>query len=204
MKLVDPLSRLAFVMELDRLKGVLRKSLLHDGSRLENSAEHSWHLAMAVLACADLANEPVDLLKAVKMALVHDVVEIDCGDIFIYNYIGNPKAAAEKSVLESKAARRVFGLLPTELGEELRQLWEAYERQETPEAKFVYALDRLLPLIANCKTCGYSWQKHGIVLQRVLKHNQKIAEGSKPLWDYARGLIAEAVRLGHLSADDAS
>ncbi len=127
MNSADLTSRLAFVLELDRLKGVLRQSLLYDSSRAENSAEHSWHLATAVVACADLANEPMDLLKAVKMALVHDIVEIDCGDIFIYAYIGNPAAAAEKYARERAAAERIFGLLPKELGGELRELWEAYE-----------------------------------------------------------------------------
>jgi putative hydrolase of HD superfamily len=199
MKTLHPTAHLAFVIEMDRLKGVLRKTLLHDGSRLENSAEHSWHLATAVLVCAELANEPIDVTKAVKMALVHDVVEIDSGDIFIYDYAGNKDAAAEKYQRESKAAQRLFGLLPQELGEELRQLWEAYEKMDTPEAKFVYALDRLLPLIANCKNNGHSWKKHGISLDRVIKHNRKIDDGSHVLWDYAEQLIAEGVRQGQLS-----
>jgi putative hydrolases of HD superfamily len=154
---------------------------------------------MAVLVCAELANEPIDVTKAVKMALVHDVVEIDSGDIFIYDYAGNKDAAAEKYQRESKAAQRLFGLLPLELGEELRQLWEAYEKMDTPEAKFVYALDRLLPLIANCKNNGHSWKKHGISLDRVIKHNRKIDDGSHVLWDYAEQLIAEGVRQGQLS-----
>jgi len=199
MDVPDTAARLAFVMELDRLKEVLRQSLLYNGSRQENSAEHSWHLAMAVLACADLADEPIDLAKAVKMALVHDVVEIDSGDVFIYDYIGKPDASAEKFAKESKAAQRIFGLMPKEAGEELRGLWEAYERMDTPEARFVYALDRLLPLIANCRNNGSSWKKHGISLERVLKHNRKIENGSRTLWQYAEALIHEGVRKGQLS-----
>ncbi len=201
MNSTDPASRLAFVMELDRLKGVLRQSLLYDSSRAENSAEHSWHLATAVLACAELSNEPLDLLQAVKMALVHDVVEIDCGDIFIYNYIGKPEAAAAKYAQELAAAQRIFGLLPPAVGGELRELWEAFERRDTPEAKFVYALDRLLPMIANIQTGGHAWKKHGIVLSQVLQHNRKIEEGSKILWAYARNQIDEAVRAGRLPVE---
>jgi len=199
MKTADLAARLAFVMEMDRLKGVLRQTLLYDGSREENSAEHSWHLATAVLVCADLSNEPLEVAKAVKMALVHDIVEIDSGDIFIYAYAGNSNAAAEKYALESKAADRLFGLLPKELGDELRQLWEEYEKMETVEAKFVYALDRLLPLIANIKNNGHSWKKHDIGKERVMKHNRKIADGSQALWAYAESLLNEAVRQGLLS-----
>ncbi len=191
----DDISSLIFIEELDRLKCVMRRSFLYDNSRLENSAEHSWHLATAVLASAELSNEPVDMARALKMALIHDVVEIDAGDTFVYDQ----HARADKQARENLAAQRLFGLLPAPRGPELRALWDGYERQACAESRFVSALDRFLPLNANFKTQGRSWKQHGVRKRQVVDVNCKIANGSRRLWAYAESLINEAVRLGYLA-----
>jgi putative hydrolases of HD superfamily len=195
MNLDSALKSLQFVEEIDRLKGILRQTLLYDGSRRENTAEHSWHLAMAVLVLAPLAEEKLDLARALKMALVHDVVEIDAGDTFVYDAV----ASLDKQAREEAAAERIFGLLPAPLNAELRSIWTEFEQLSCPESRFVAGLDRLLPLIANSKTEGHSWKKHGIVKSQVLDKNRKIEAASKTLWDLAERLVEDAVRKGHLS-----
>lgn len=190
----DRLSRqLEFVLELDKLKGVLRRTIIGEGRR-ENSAEHSWHFALMAVLLAEYANEPIDLLRVVKMALVHDIVEIDAGDTFIYD----EKGELDKAERENRAADRIFGLLPTDQAAELRSLWEEYERHETSEARFAAALDRLNPLMLNYARQGETWRQHGVRADRVFARNAGIAEGSSRLWDYARQLIADAVSKGYL------
>lgn len=185
---------LEFVLELDRLKRILRQSLVYDKSRRENTAEHSWHLTTAVLALHTQSNKPINLERALKIALVHDIVEIDADDTFVYDSAGN----ATKYEREKKAAERIFGLLPPDLGNELRDLWEAYEAQNCPESHFVASLDRLLPMIANFHTEGHSWQKHGIKSQQVIERNKHIEKGSTALWNYALNLINQSVEKGYL------
>jgi len=197
MELRNEISSLPFIEELDRLKSVLRRTMTFDASRLENTAEHSWHLAMAVLVSADLSNEPIVLEQAVKMALTHDIVEIDAGDTFLYDGGAN----ADKTDRERRAAERLFGLLPANIDNDLRDLWERYERQECAESKFVMAFDRFLPLTANFKTQGRSWKKHGIKKNQVMQLNEKIAKGSRKLWQYAEAMINEAVKLGYLPTE---
>ena len=188
-------SSLAFIEELDRLKNVLRQTLTYDGSRSENTAEHSWHLATAVLVSASLSDEPLNLERTLKMALVHDVVEIDAGDTFLYD----KNARNEKFEKEKAAAHRIFGLLPSPLGVELNSLWEDYEKQDCPESRFVMAFDRILPLMANFKTKGHAWKKNGVRKHQVLEKNRKIEKSSKKLWVFAQHLINESVRLGYLA-----
>lgn len=182
-----------FLQEVDRLKGVLRQTLILDQSRRENTAEHSWHLATAVLACHHLADEPVNLERALKIALVHDIVEIDAGDTFLYD----EKLSESKFANESKAADRIFGLLPVN-GPALQSLWLAYETRTCPESKFVYALDRFLPMMANCMTQGYAWRQNKVTFQQVWAKNQPIENGSKKLWQMAKTLLENAKRDGHL------
>jgi putative hydrolase of HD superfamily len=159
---------LAFFMEMDRLKGVERRNRLADGSRRENTAEHSWHLGVAALVFAPFATEPVDIGRAVAMALAHDIVEIDAGDTFAYD-VGDD--AATKQAREQSAADRLFGLLPDGQGSALRALWDEYEHGETPEARFVMALDRMAPMLLNIAEGGTTWREHGIVRDRVIARN---------------------------------
>ena len=147
--------RIDFIYELDRLKTVLRQSMLIDDSRQENSAEHSWHLAMAALTLAPLAAEPIDVERAVKILLVHDIVEIDAGDAFIYD----DAKRAEAEAAEQAAADRIFGMLPEPEATEFRALWDEYEDQSTPEGRFAYSCDRLQPLLLNVAIDGGSWRR---------------------------------------------
>jgi putative hydrolase of HD superfamily len=186
--------QIAFLLEIDKLKSILRRSYLLNESRRENSAEHSWHLAMMALIVAEHANAPVDPLRVLKMLIVHDVVEIDADDTYIYDTAG----AADKAVREQAAAVRIFGLLPPDQERELRALWDEFETRQTPEARFAAALDRLMPLLHNAMTQGRSWREHGIVSSQVLELNRHIADGSEALWEYAQAVIAEAVAHGHL------
>ncbi len=186
--------RLRFVLELDRLKGVLRRTPVLGGERLENSAEHSWHVAMTALALAPLADEPIDLDRVVQILLVHDVVEIDAGDVFIYDEAG--RAAVEEA--EAAAADRIFGLLPEPEATRLRALWDEYERRSSPEGRFAYACDRLQPLLANVAAGGGSWARHGVGVDRVKEVNSRMASGSSRLWEVAEAVLDACVDEGLL------
>jgi len=154
-------------MEVDRLKGVERRNRLADGSRRENTAEHSWHLGIAALVLAPYAAEPVDVGRAVAMALVHDIVEIDAGDTFAFDDAGHD----DKREREEAAATRVFGLLPDDDGLRFRELWEEYERGDTAEARFVMAIDRLAPMLLNMAEGGTTWREHGVTRDRIIERN---------------------------------
>ncbi len=180
--------QIAFVLEIDRLKSIGRRSYLLNETRRENSAEHSWHLAVMALVLAEHANAEVDTLQVLKMLLVHDIVEIDSGDTYIYDAAGNDTKAER----EEEAARRLFGLLPPDQAAEMTALWQEFEARETPEAKFAAALDRLMPLLHNYHTEGRSWREHGISKSQVLRLNSHMAQGSQTLWDYAEALISDA------------
>ena len=171
---------LEFFMEMDRLKGVERRNRLADGSRRENTAEHSWHIGVAALVFAPFAQEPVDVGRAVAMALAHDIVEIDAGDTFAYD-VGD--GAASKEAREQVAATRLFGLLPGAQGGAMRELWDEYERGDTPEARFVMALDRMAPMLLNIAEGGSTWAEHGITRERVVARNGPHVEKALPeLW----------------------
>ena len=186
--------QIEFIIEIDKLKNILRQTVLMDASRRENSAEHSWHLSlMAVLLC-EHAKEEVDILKVMKMLLIHDIVEIDAGDTFCYDEKGNE----DKAEREEKAADRIFNLLPSDQATELRSLWDEFEGRSTAEAKFANALDRFQPLLHNCQTEGLAWKKHGVKLAQVIEHNKPIAEGSPKLWECIEGYLNRAVEKGHL------
>ena len=172
---------LGFFMELDRLKGVERRNWLADGSRRENTAEHSWHIGVAALVFAPFAAEPVDIGRAVAMALAHDIVEIDAGDTFAYDVGADADSKEEREVA---AADRLFGLLPDGQGASMRALWDEYERGETPEARFVMALDRMAPMLLNMAEGGSTWAEHGITRERVIERNGRQVEASLPaLWE---------------------
>ncbi len=186
--------QIEFVLELDRLKGIIRRSLLIDRSRYENTAEHSWHLAMLALVFADRAGPEVDLPRALKAVLVHDIVEIDAGDVYIYDTAGRESKAAQ----EAEAADRLFGLLPHDVAAELRELWDEYEARNTPTGQFAYALDRLQPLLLNAASGGRAWIENGISQSQVRSMNRPIEEGSAELWELASAIIDEAVAAGAL------
>jgi putative hydrolase of HD superfamily len=194
---MDRLARqLQFILEIDKLKSVYRRTYLIDGARHENSAEHSWHLALLALILAEHANEPLDVAKVVKMVLVHDIVEIDAGDTYIYD------AQGDKAERERIAADRVFGLLPEDQEAEFRGLWEEFETGATPEARFAAALDRFIPQLHNYHTQGRSWKEHGITAERVLTRNVEISHGSVTLWEWTQTLIERAVSEGLLPKNE--
>lgn len=189
--------QLALLMELDRLKSVLRRTRVKSADkRLENSAEHSWHVALMAILMEEHANEPVDIARVVKMLLLHDVVEIDAGDTFVYD----TAASAEQEEKELKAAQRLFGMLPQEQGEELFELWTEFESANSADAKFAKALDRIIPMLLNYHNQGQSWQEHGVTREQALTVNQKIQFGSEALWDKAKQIIEEATTNGWLKA----
>ncbi|HFQ5155067.1 TPA: HD domain-containing protein [Vibrio vulnificus] len=189
--------QLALLMELDKLKSVLRRTRVKSADkRLENSAEHSWHVALMALLMEEHANEPVDIGRVVKMLLLHDVVEIDAGDIFVYDAVASEQQAEK----ELAAAQRLFGMLPADQGEELLQLWLEFEAAQTADAKFGKALDRIIPMLLNYHNQGQSWQEHGVTRQQALTVNQKIDLGSHVLWDKAQEIIEQATQNGWLKA----
>jgi putative hydrolase of HD superfamily len=187
--------QIRFILEIDGLKGVLRWSYLLRLDRPENSAEHSWHVAIMAVLLAEHANEPVDVSRVVRMLLVHDIVEVDAGDTYVYDATG----VTAKAEREARAAERLFGMLPEDQGRELRAPWEEFEAGHTGEARFAAAVDRLMPVLHNVYTAGRSWREHGITADRVIARNATISEGSEALWEYARSLIEGAVAKGHLA-----
>jgi putative hydrolase of HD superfamily len=192
--------RIDFLLEIDRLKSVLRRTYLVDGSRHENTAEHSWHLAMAALVLAPHASPDVDLVRAVEILLVHDIVEIDAGDTYIYDQ----EAGQHKAQLEQAAADRIFGLLPPAEGKRLRALWDEYEARDTPTARFAYAIDRLQPLLLNVASGGVAWHEHGIRHSQAAEVNGPIVHGATELWELARSLLSEAADVNALADDRGS
>jgi putative hydrolase of HD superfamily len=187
--------QLAFIIEVDKLKQVFRRTLLTDRTRLENDAEHSWHIALMAVLLSEYANEDVDLIRVVKMLLIHDIVEIDAGDTFCYDEAGH----VDKLEREQAAADRLFNLLPDDQATELRELWDEFEERQSAEARFAAALDRLQPLLHNFHTDGEAWQKHGVRSSQVLERNRHMAEGAEKLWDFAEQMIHDAVKQGMLA-----
>ena len=188
--------QLRFVAEIGRLKGVLRQTMLAGLGRRENSAEHSWHVAMMAWALADHAPPGTDISRVAAMLLVHDLVEIDAGDLFVY---ADEAQQARQELAERAAADRIFALLPGDQAASMRALWEEFEERRTAEARFARALDRLQPMLANLETGGGTWEEHGIRADQVLVKVKLIEDGSPSLGSYARDLVAEAVRGGLLA-----
>ena len=188
--------QLRFVFELDRLKGVGRQSYVLGGARKENSAEHSWHVALMVMVLAEYADAALDRFRIVQLLLVHDVVEIEAGDTYIYD----EKAHASQAGREQDAARRLFGLLPPDQAAEFQALWDEYDQGQTPEARFAGCLDRLMPLLHNVATAGRSWREHGVTAAQVRARLHSAVEGgSRRLWAYADQAITAAEKQGYLA-----
>jgi 5'-deoxynucleotidase YfbR-like HD superfamily hydrolase len=196
MELDDLQSALAFFLEADRLKSVERRNHLADGSRRENTAEHSWHLGIAALVLAPFAIEPIDVGTAVSMALIHDIVEIDAGDTFAYD---EADAAATKRAREVAAADRLFGMLPSATGQRFRDLWEEYELGDTAEARFVMAIDRLAPMMLNLAEGATTWREYGISRSRVIARNGPHIEPCLPgAWSAVLAQLDAATAAGRV------
>ena len=184
-----------FLIECDKLKEIFRQTINTQSRRAENDAEHSWAFCLTALVLAEHANEPIDVMRVMKMAIIHDLVEIDAGDTFAYD----AAAMVNQHDREAVAADRIFGLLPPDQTSEFLMLWDEFEEKKTPEAKFASACDRFHPMLLNCLTEGYAWQKHGVTQDRVLARNAHVADGSVTIWQYAVRMIDEAVAKGHLA-----
>lgn len=180
-------AQFAFLNEADRLKSVLRATTLVDGSRPENSGEHSWHLALYALVLGDQAEPGVDINRVIRMLLIHDLVEIDVGDVPIHSQNGAAHGSAETQAAEAKAADRIFGLLPDDLRDSLRALWEEFEAAETPDARFAKSLDRVQPVMANLMSGGGTWTTYNVTYDQLESRvGVKIAKGAPGLWDWVR------------------
>ncbi|MFW5801882.1 MAG: HD domain-containing protein, partial [Spirochaeta sp.] len=188
--------QLEFIVEIDKIKGIIRQSKLFDGSRFENDAEHSWSICIMAILLKEYANFPVDLEKVIKMLLIHDIVEIDAGDVFLYD-----AARMDVNLKEEAAAQRIFGLLSPDQRDEYIALWREFESRTTPEAKFAAVFDRLEPLLQNYLNNGYTWKKYGIACETVVEKNRHIREGSEALWDLVQHILQHSVELGYFVPD---
>ncbi|MGI3037390.1 HD domain-containing protein [Vibrio diabolicus] len=189
--------QLALVIELDKLKNILRRTRVKSAEgRLENSGEHSWHVTLMAILMEEHANAPVDICRVMKMLLIHDVVEIDAGDTFVYD----TAASQEQAEKEIRAAERLFGMLPSDQEQELLALWHEFEAAQTDDAKYAKALDRLIPMLLNYHNNGQSWKEHGVSREQALTINKRIEFGSVTLWDKAKELIEEATEKGWLKS----
>ncbi|WP_286752511.1 MULTISPECIES: HD domain-containing protein [Sphingobacterium] len=188
------LQQIEFIKEIDKIKYIQRRTKLFNSDRPENDAEHSWHLALMAIVLLEHANQSVDLLKVVKMVLIHDIVEIDAGDTFIYDTGKNHTNTSA----ERLAAQRIFGILPGQQAEELIAIWEEFEAGQTPEAQFARAMDRLEPLLQNSSNNGGTWNEPGVNYEKVYEKKSVIKDGSAVLWEYAEKLIDAGVARGIL------
>lgn len=192
---LEPLHAIvAFLMELDKLKLVERRTRLIGNGRHENSAEHSWHFAMAALSLAPYAPQGVDMTRVIQMALLHDIVEIDVGDVLVYDVAAREAVALK----EAQAAQRLFGLLPQPQGEAFLQLWLEYEAAASADARFAGAIDRILPVLQNLHNEGQSWRENGISLEQVLSRNAHVGETLPELWQQVKSQLHLAQRKGWL------
>lgn len=188
------LKQVAFIKEIDKLKYIQRKTKLFNSDRPENDAEHSWHLAMMAIILAEHSNKPIDVLKVVKMVLIHDIVEIDAGDTFIYDTSKSHTNTEEELI----AAKRIFGILPVEQAKEFIAIWEEFEDGITEEARFARAMDRFEPLLQNASNKGGTWAEFNVPFQKVYEKKKVINDGSSAIWNYAEDLLNESVTKGIL------
>ena len=186
--------QMAFILEADKEKNILRQTHLSGGGRQENDAEHAWHMAMMIYLLKEYANEPIDLAKTMMMALIHDIVEIDAGDTYAYD----ETAMASQAERERQAADRIFGLLPDDQRDELRALFEEFEAGETAEAKFARTMDNLQPLMLNHSNNGGDWREHQVTKTQIMKRHGRNQVGSAFIGEYTRELIEENVRKGNI------
>lgn len=193
----DLLQQIAFIKEIDKIKYIERRTKLFNSDRRENDAEHSWHLALMALVLAQHANEPIDILIVIKMLLIHDLVEIDAGDTFLFDTTKNHDNTEE----ERTAAARIFGLLPEKQAEEFKAIWEEFEARQTAEAKFARSMDRLEPLLQNVSNKGGTWQEFNVGYSQVLQKQNVHEAISTTIDHYAKELIQQSVEAGILRKD---
>ncbi len=186
------LQQIEFIKEADKVKYIERKSKLFGSERRENDAEHSWHLAIMALVLSEHSNESVDLLKVLKMVLVHDIVEIDTGDTFLFDATKDHDDSADEAI----AAKRIFGILPEDQANQMLEIWKEFEAGETEEAKFARAMDRFEPVLQNASNDGGTWAEFKIGFETVHKKLKNIANGSKTVWDYSKKLLEECRKKG--------
>lgn len=184
----------AFAVEIDKVKNIFRQTWLADGSRKENDAEHAWHAALMAVLLAEYSNEPVDVLKVVKMLLIHDLVEIDAGDSYAYD----EAAQATAHEREQKAADRIFGMLPEDQEQEFRGLWDEFEEYETPEARFAHVMDNFQPLLLNDAANGKGWREHQVKRANIEKRNRKVPEGSRAISEYIKQIVDRNIEKGNI------
>jgi putative hydrolase of HD superfamily len=177
--------QIEFLIEIDKVKHIFRKTKLFDKSRFENDAEHAWHLSLMALVLSEYSNEEIDVSKVIKMLLIHDIVEIDTGDTIVYDT--RKRALAEEK--ENIAAERIFGILPDDQKAELIALWDEFNDRKTPEAKFAAALDRFEPILQNRLTDYYAWKAHDITLEMLYDNNKHIQEGSEVIWNVVKSIF---------------
>lgn len=186
--------QIAFILEADKEKNIFRQTHLSGHGRRENDAEHAWHMAMMIYLLKEYSNEPFDVAKAMMMALIHDIVEIDAGDTYAYDEAG----LATQKEREEKAADRIFGLLPDDQREELRSLFEEFEAYETPESRFAHVMDNFQPLLLNDSNDGMDWREHTIRKSQVMKRQSKTSLGSEQIWGYIEKMINKNVENGNI------
>lgn len=187
--------QIQFIIEVDKIKNIYRRNWVIGSDRHETDAEHSWHLAiMAMLLAEHVTDYQVDVLKVIKMVLVHDIVEIDAGDTYCFDQ----QAGLNKEAREQVAADRLFGLLPTDQAQEMRALWDEFEQRESPEAKLADALDRLQPLLLHYNTNGKSWQEHGITSDKVKERNKRTKDIAAELGRLVDQVIQDSIAKGYL------
>lgn len=189
---------MAFIREVDKEKSVFRQTWLADGTRKENDAEHSWHLALMAMLLSEYANEKVDVLHVMSMVLIHDLVEIDAGDTYAYDTAGNKTKRAR----ELKAAERLFNILPEDQAKKVRALWDEFEAGESAEAKFANTLDKCQPILLNDASGGKSWAEHTVYDSQIWKRNEKTADGSKDLWEFFKAILEENIENGKIRRGD--
>lgn len=186
--------QIEFIREIDKIKYIRRRTKLFGSDRNENDAEHSWHLAVMAMVLSGYSNAEIDLLKVIKMVLIHDIVEIDAGDTFIYDQNKNHENTEE----ETRAAQRIFSILPEKQAKEFIEIWTEFEEGVSNEAKFAKSMDRLEPLLQNTSNNGGTWKEFGVKYQTVYDKKKLIKDGSAELWDYAERLIEDSVEKGIL------
>ena len=186
--------QIAFIKEIDKVKNIFRQTYLADGTRKENDAEHSWHIALMVVLLKEYVSEDVDVAKVMTMVLIHDLVEIDAGDTYAYDSEG----AKSKREREVKAADRIFGILPADQGMYVRELWEEFEAYETPDAKYAHLLDNFQPLLLNDASGGRSWNEHGVHKSQIYKRNEKVQETSEEIWNTIQEVVESHIAKGNI------
>lgn len=190
--------QIQFIHEVDKIKYILRRTRLFNSDRAENDAEHSWHLSIMAMVLAEHSNEPIDLLKVIKMVLIHNVVEIDAGDVFFFDKTQKHDNRPE----EMEAAKRIFGLLPADQAEEFISIWLEFEEGKSVEARFAKTLDRLEPMLQNASNQGGTWEEYHVKYDEVLDSKRIMKDTATPLWEYTQALLKECVKEGILKENE--